>query len=69
MAKRSIQQWAEPRMFKPLDISMTMRAISSRVPGLILEHIPGDKTLKAKYNELPEFLTALILDGRGSDPS
>ncbi len=36
---------------------------------VILEHILGDKTLEAKWNELPEFLTALILDGLGSDQS
>jgi len=39
------------------------------VLGLILEHILGDKTLEAKWNELPEFLTAMILDGLGSDQS
>jgi hypothetical protein len=36
---------------------------------LILEHIMGDKTLEAKWDELPDFLTDLILDGLVSSPS
>ena len=69
MAQRYFQRWAEQHIFKPIAISMTLRAISGMVPGLILEHILGDKTLEAKWNELPEFLTAMILDGLGSDQS
>ncbi len=37
------------------------------VLGLILEHIMGDKILEAGWDELPDFLTALILDGLRSD--
>jgi hypothetical protein len=29
----------------------------------------GDKTLEAKWNELPDFLTDMILDGLASDKS
>jgi hypothetical protein len=46
-----------------------MRAISGMVLGLILQHIMGDKTLEAKWDELPDFLTDMILDGIGSDKS
>ena len=63
MAERYFQQWAEQHLFKPIDISLTMRAISGMVLGLILEHILGDKTLEAKWDELPDFLTDMILDG------
>ena len=48
---------------------MTMRTISGMVLGLNLEHIMGDKTLEAKWNELPDFLTDMILDGLASDKS
>jgi hypothetical protein len=47
---------------KPVDISMAMRVISGMVLALILEHIMGDKTLEAKWAELPDFLTDMILD-------
>ena len=69
MAERYFQQWAEQHIFKPIDISLTMRAISGMVIGLILEYIMGDKTLEAQWDELPDFLTALILDGLVSVPS
>jgi hypothetical protein len=67
MAGRYVQQWAEQHIFKPVDISMAMRVISGMVLGLILEHIMGDKTLEAKWAELPDFLTDMILDELGSD--
>jgi hypothetical protein len=46
-----------------------MRAISGMVLGLILQHNMGDKTLESKWDELPDFLTDMILDGIGSDKS
>ena len=39
-----------------------MRAISGMVLGLILQHVMGDKTLEAKWDELPDVLTDMILD-------
>ena len=39
------------------------------VLGLILQYIMGGKTLEAKWDELPDFLTDMILDGIGSDKS
>ena len=69
MAERYFQEWAEQQHFKPIDSSLTMRAIAGMVLGLILEFIMGDKTLEAKWDELPDFLTDLILDGLGSDKS
>ena len=69
IAERYFQRWAEQHLFKPIDISMTMRVIAGMVLGLILEHIMGDKTLEAKWDELPDFLTDLILDGLVSSPS
>ena len=67
MAERHFQRWAEQHLFKPMDISLTMRAISGMVLGLILEFILGDKTLETKWDELPDFLTDLILDGLRRD--
>ena len=69
MAESYLQRWTEQHILKPIDISMTMHAISGMVLGLILEHIMGDKTLEAKWDELTDFLTDLILDGLGSDKS
>jgi len=63
------QQWAEQHIIKPINIRLTIRAISGMVLGLILEYVMGDKTLEAQWDELPDFITDMILDGLGSDKS
>ncbi len=69
MAEVYFQQWLAQRIIKPVDISLTMRAITGMVLGLIVERIMGDSTLESKWDELPNFLTDIILDGVGSDES
>jgi len=68
-AEKYFQAWAAQQVIKPLDIGLTMRAISGLVFGLILEHIMGDKLLESRWDELPDFLTDLILDGIRSNKS
>ncbi len=67
LAETYSQQWAEQQIIKPTNISLTMRAISGMVLGLILEYIMGDKTLESHWDELPDVLTNMILDGLGSN--
>jgi len=69
MAEMYFQQWAEQHIIKPINIRLTIRAISGMVLGLILEYVMGDKTLEAQWDELPDFITDMILDGLGSDKS
>jgi AcrR family transcriptional regulator len=69
MAEVYLQQWASQHIVKPINISLAMRAISGMVLGLIVEHIIGDQTLESKWDELPDFLTDMILDGLGGDKS
>jgi AcrR family transcriptional regulator len=45
------------------DARLTIRAISGMILGLMLEHTMGDTTLAARWEDLPEFLTDLIVDG------
>jgi AcrR family transcriptional regulator len=65
MAETYFQQWEAQHIIKPINISLAMRAISGMVLGLIVEHIIGDQTLEKKWDELPDFLTDMILDGLG----
>ncbi len=65
MAEKYFQQWAAQHVTKPIDIGLTVRAIPAMLLGLILEYIMGDKTLAAQWDELPDFLTDMILDGLG----
>ena len=69
MAEGYFQQWAAQHIIKPIDISLTMRAISGMVLGLIVEYIMGDQILESKWDELPDFLTNMIFDGLGGDKS
>jgi len=69
MAEAYFQQWAAQHIIKPINISLAMRAVSAMVLGLIVEYIMGDQTLESMWDELPDFLTDMILDGLGSDKS
>ena len=69
MAEAYFQQWAAQHIIKPINISLAMWAISGMVLGLIVEHIMGDQILESNWDELPDFLTDMILDGLGSDKS
>jgi|SRR5450631_361199 len=63
MAEGYFQRWAAQNITKPIDIGLAMRAISSMVLGLIMEYIMGDQMLESKWDELPDFLTDMIMDG------
>ena len=63
IAERYFQQWTEQHFIQTSDISLTMRAVSGMIVGLMLQYILGDKTLEAKWDALPDFLTDMILDG------
>ncbi len=63
MAEALFQQWADQQVIKPINLKLTTRAISGMVMGLIVEYVMGDNTLETQWEELPDFLTDLILDG------
>ena len=69
LAETYFQLWAEQHIIKPTNISLTTRAISGMVLGLILEYVMGDKTLESQWDDLPDLLTDMILDGLGGDLS
>ncbi len=63
MAEVYFQQWAAKHLVKPINIRLAMRAISGMVLGLIVERIIGDQVLEEQWDELPDFLIAVIFDG------
>ncbi len=67
LAEPIFAQWVAQGRIKPLDLSLTLRTISGVIFGIILESIMGDQALEARWDELPDFLTDLILHGLGSD--
>ena len=66
-AEMVFQYWREKGVIRPVDVNLTLRAISGVILGLILQHVMGDGTLESRWDELPDFLAGLLLDGLGSD--
>lgn len=63
------QKWAEQNAIKPVDINLTLRAVSGLMLGLILEHLMGDDTLEPQWDTLPDFLANLLINGmKGNQP-
>lgn len=54
---------AAARGLGPTAARLTMRAISGMVMGLMLEHAMGDETLAAHWDELPDVVVDLIVNG------
>ena len=63
MAEVYFQQWVAQHKVQTSDVGLTMRAITGMVLGLILQRIMGDETLESKWDELPDVLVDLLLDG------
>ena len=62
-AEDYFQQYAEKMALRPVNARLIVRAISSMILGLIMEHIMGDSTLIDDWDKLPDVLTDLILNG------
>ena len=63
LARPLFQKWVHDKSIRPIDIDLTLRAMSGIVFGLILANIAGDKMLDARWDALPDFLTDLMLNG------
>lgn len=69
MGEQVFQQWAEQYGLAPIHTRLLMRAVSSIVIGLIVQRIMGDTTLEAEWEQLPEYLSSLLLNGIRSTQS
>ncbi len=67
LAERYFEQWAGQGIIKPTNVGLTMRTISGMVVSLILQYVIGDKTLESAWDELPDVLTNMIIDGLESE--
>lgn len=69
MGEEFFRQWAEQNGMSPLHTKLLMHTVSSIVIGLIVQRIMGDTTLEAEWNQLPAYLSDLLLHGIRSNPS
>lgn len=67
LAEGYFEQWAELHIIKPTNISLAVRTITGMILGLILEYAMGDKTLESQWDELPDVIADMILQGLGGD--
>ena len=67
LAERYFEHWTGQGIIKHGNAGLATRAISGMVVGIILQYIIGDKTLESAWEELPDVLTDMILDGLESD--
>lgn len=66
LAETAFHEWTELRMIRPLDIRLTMRAVSGMIMGLIFQYTMGDPLLEEKWDQLPDFLADLFIEGIGN---
>lgn len=57
------EQWAQQTGRDNLDTALITRSISSLVMGLMIQHIMGDELLQTRWDDLPDFLTNLLIQG------
>lgn len=69
LAEQQFQHWIDAGLIQPVNVGLTVRALSSLVMGLLLEAILDDTTLTDQWEHLPDFLTDLILNGIRNTPA
>jgi AcrR family transcriptional regulator len=63
LAETYFARLVEAGKVRPLDVPLTLRAISATFLGLLIERIIGDPQLQTRWDEIPDLLTTLFLDG------
>lgn len=63
MGEQLLQQWAQQQLIRPIDITLTIRAVAAVILGALVEQQMGDPMLTAQWERLPEFLADLFLNG------
>jgi len=63
LAETSFAQLVEAGKIRRLDTPLTLRVIAATFLGLLMMRIIGDPQLQTRWDELPDLLTTLFLDG------
>lgn len=66
MGEMFFRQRAEQHGMAPIHAKLLIHTISSIVLGLIMQRIIGDTTLEAEWDQLPTYISDLLLHGIGS---
>lgn len=63
IGEQFFRQWAEHNGLAPIHTKLLMHTVSSIIIGLIIQRISGDTTLEAEWDQLPAYLSDLLLNG------
>jgi AcrR family transcriptional regulator len=63
LAETFFRQWQSEGALKPVDPKLAVRIVAGAFFGLIVMHLVGDTELENRWNELPDILTEIMLNG------
>jgi len=63
LAEPYVQQLVTAGKLRAMDVPLTLRAITGTFLGLLMLRLLGDQHLQDQWNDVPELLTTLLLDG------
>lgn len=63
IAERSLQMLREEGHIKAIDVPLTVRSIAGTIFGLLTMQLLGDELIRERWEELPELLATMLLDG------
>lgn len=63
LGEQFFRQWADQHDLAPIHNKLLMHAVSSIIIGLIVQRIVGDTTLADEWEQLPVYLSDLLLYG------
>lgn len=67
IAERSLQTLREGGHIKAIDVPLTVRSIAGTIFGLLTMQLLGDEVIRDRWEELPEILSTVLLDGLLTD--
>jgi AcrR family transcriptional regulator len=66
IAEHYFQELIKQGRMRQMDVPLTTRALAGNILGLLMLQLLGDQEIAKRWEELPEVLTALLIDGLDS---
>lgn len=63
IAEHSLQTLREGGFIKQVDVPLTVRSIAGTIFGLLTMQLLGDELIRERWQELPELLSTVLLEG------
>ena len=63
LAERYFRQWVNDGSVRSIDPDLTMRVVSGMFLGVLMERLMGDPVLQTRWDEIPNVMAEIILNG------